>query len=273
MYDPVRNQVEKGNYITEKFKEKVWATIKHLLSTSDCINYSNKDLYQMWMDLGRLAKKENRFEIGTKIFEIIVSKNTNFEKVDSLNEYAYYLGSVSKPNWETSIKTLQEALSLLVEEQKEERTTALHILAYCLISKPDPDWEYAIKTTQEELSLLEEEKKEEREKVLHNLAYCLRNKPDPDWEYAIKVIQEELGLLEEEKKEERMEALHNLAECFSTKSESDINDYDKADEMHRKALEIEPDNTTYIENYAIFLKNIRKDYDKADEMYRKALEI
>jgi hypothetical protein len=52
MSDPVRNQVEKGNYITEKFKEKVWATIKYLLSTSDCINYSNKDLYQMWMDLG-----------------------------------------------------------------------------------------------------------------------------------------------------------------------------------------------------------------------------
>jgi Tfp pilus assembly protein PilF len=118
-----------------------------------------------------------------------------------------------------------------------------------------------------------EEQNEERTTALHILAYCLISKPDPDWEYAIKTTQEELSLLEEGQKEERAKALHDLAECFSTKSESDINDYDKADEMHRKALEIEPDNTIYIENYAIFLKNIRKDYDKADEMYRKALEI
>ncbi len=52
-----------------------------------------------------------------------------------------------------------------------------------------------------------------------------------------------------------------------------VKDHDKAEELYKIALEIEPENTVILSNYATYLKDIRKDYDKAEELYKKAIEI
>ncbi|MGL4409277.1 MAG: tetratricopeptide repeat protein, partial [Zoogloea sp.] len=50
-------------------------------------------------------------------------------------------------------------------------------------------------------------------------------------------------------------------------------DYDAADAMFRKAIELDPSNARNTGNYANFLANERHDYDAADAMYRKAIEL
>ena len=55
---------------------------------------------------------------------------------------------------------------------------------------------------------------------------------------------------------------------------SDIRkDYDEAERYYQKALKLDPENANNNGNYAIFLSDIRKDYDKAEQYYQKALKL
>ncbi len=49
-------------------------------------------------------------------------------------------------------------------------------------------------------------------------------------------------------------------------------DYDQAESFYKKALESDPNDADYLGNYANFLCDIRKDYDQAESFYKKALE-
>jgi Tfp pilus assembly protein PilF len=48
---------------------------------------------------------------------------------------------------------------------------------------------------------------------------------------------------------------------------------DAVDEIYRRGVEAFPSSYELLNNYALFLKNVRKDYDRAEEHYRRALEI
>ena len=47
-------------------------------------------------------------------------------------------------------------------------------------------------------------------------------------------------------------------------------DYDRAEELYQRAIEANPDDADILNNYAVFLENVRRDYDRAEEMYRRA---
>ncbi|MGB6837710.1 MAG: SIR2 family protein [Dehalococcoidia bacterium] len=49
-------------------------------------------------------------------------------------------------------------------------------------------------------------------------------------------------------------------------------DYDRAEELFRKSLEIEPGVALTLSNYGVFLQHVREDYDGAEEMYRLAVD-
>lgn len=48
--------------------------------------------------------------------------------------------------------------------------------------------------------------------------------------------------------------------------------YDAAEEYYRRALSVEPNHTDLLVNYAIFLEDARKEYDAAEDYFRRALE-
>jgi tetratricopeptide (TPR) repeat protein len=50
-------------------------------------------------------------------------------------------------------------------------------------------------------------------------------------------------------------------------------DYDRAEELYKKLLELDPKDANYTGGYANFLHNIRMDYDGAEELYKKSLEL
>lgn len=47
-------------------------------------------------------------------------------------------------------------------------------------------------------------------------------------------------------------------------------DYDRAEEMWRRAIEANPNHAGILGGYARFLQNVRRDYDRAEKMYRRA---
>ncbi len=49
--------------------------------------------------------------------------------------------------------------------------------------------------------------------------------------------------------------------------------YDEAERLYRKALELDPKNANNTGNFANFMKDIRENYDEAERLYRKALEL
>ena len=49
-------------------------------------------------------------------------------------------------------------------------------------------------------------------------------------------------------------------------------DYDRAEEMYKRALETDPNNAINLGNYAWFLQDVRRDSDGAEEMYKRAVE-
>ena len=49
-------------------------------------------------------------------------------------------------------------------------------------------------------------------------------------------------------------------------------DYDRAEEMYKRAVEADPNNANSLGNYADFLETVRRDYDRAEEMYKRAVE-
>nr|WP_225587555.1 tetratricopeptide repeat protein [Methylomonas fluvii] len=49
--------------------------------------------------------------------------------------------------------------------------------------------------------------------------------------------------------------------------------YDEAERLYRKALELDPNSAKNTGNFAIFIAAIRKDYNEAERLYRKALEL
>jgi protein O-mannosyl-transferase len=50
-------------------------------------------------------------------------------------------------------------------------------------------------------------------------------------------------------------------------------DYDAADELYKKALELDRTDVKNTDNYANFLANQREDFDAAEELYKNALEL
>jgi Flp pilus assembly protein TadD len=50
-------------------------------------------------------------------------------------------------------------------------------------------------------------------------------------------------------------------------------DYDEAERLYRKALELDPKHATNTGNFASFMKAVRKDYDEAERLYRKAVAL
>ncbi len=50
-------------------------------------------------------------------------------------------------------------------------------------------------------------------------------------------------------------------------------DYDAAEALYKKALELDPSHANNTGNYASFLANPRKDYNAAEALYKKALEL
>jgi protein O-mannosyl-transferase len=51
------------------------------------------------------------------------------------------------------------------------------------------------------------------------------------------------------------------------------NEYDKAEEYYRKAIELDPKSADTLGNNALFLEEIRQDYDQAEQLYLKAIEL
>ena len=49
-------------------------------------------------------------------------------------------------------------------------------------------------------------------------------------------------------------------------------DYDRAEEMYKRAVEADPNNAINLGNYAWFLQDVRRDSDGAEEMYKRAVE-
>src|SRR5260370_1151490 len=64
-----------------------------------------------------------------------------------------------------------------------------------------------------------------------------------------------------------------LAGNFSLFMNDVRKDYDEAERLYRKALELDPNDADYAGNFASFMKDVRKDYDEAERLYRKALEL
>lgn len=50
-------------------------------------------------------------------------------------------------------------------------------------------------------------------------------------------------------------------------------DYDAAEAMYKRAIELNPGDATNVGNYAIFLKLQRRDFDGAERLYKRALEL
>jgi tetratricopeptide (TPR) repeat protein len=66
---------------------------------------------------------------------------------------------------------------------------------------------------------------------------------------------------------------HELIENYAIFLSNIKKDYEKAEEYYKKALELEPNSATKNGNYAFFLHEIKKDYEKAEEYHKKALEL
>ena len=49
--------------------------------------------------------------------------------------------------------------------------------------------------------------------------------------------------------------------------------YDEAERLYRKALELDPNHAIYTTSFANFLSDVRKNYDEAEGFYRKALDL
>ena len=49
-------------------------------------------------------------------------------------------------------------------------------------------------------------------------------------------------------------------------------DYDRAEEMYKRAVEADPNNARGLRKYAHFLQYVRHNYDRAEEMYKRAVE-
>ena len=48
-------------------------------------------------------------------------------------------------------------------------------------------------------------------------------------------------------------------------------DYDSAERMYRRVLDIEPEHVGILYNYGCLLEDVRKDYDGAETMYARVL--
>jgi len=49
--------------------------------------------------------------------------------------------------------------------------------------------------------------------------------------------------------------------------------YDEAEPLYRKALELDPKHAIHTGNFARFMKNVRQNYDEAERLYRKAVSL
>ena len=54
--------------------------------------------------------------------------------------------------------------------------------------------------------------------------------------------------------------------------ESVRGDYDRAEEMYKRAIEADPAHAYSLRKYAHFLQYVRHNYDRAEEMYRRFIE-
>lgn len=63
-------------------------------------------------------------------------------------------------------------------------------------------------------------------------------------------------------------AVYNYANFLQT-----IEDYDRAEEMYREAIALDPDNVDVINNLALLLHEQRQDFEGADKFYAQAVEV
>ena len=47
-------------------------------------------------------------------------------------------------------------------------------------------------------------------------------------------------------------------------------DYDEAERLYRKALELDPNNAVATRNFAVFMNDVRKDSKEAERLNRRA---
>ena len=50
-------------------------------------------------------------------------------------------------------------------------------------------------------------------------------------------------------------------------------DYDEAERLYRRAVELDPVHANNTGNFALFMDSVRKDYDEAARLYRRAVEL
>jgi tetratricopeptide (TPR) repeat protein len=68
------------------------------------------------------------------------------------------------------------------------------------------------------------------------------------------------------------ELVLNCMSSYAVLLDDCLRDYDRAEEMYLKVLQIQPGDTRSLSNYARLLQNVRHDYDQAEQYYRRALE-
>ncbi len=65
----------------------------------------------------------------------------------------------------------------------------------------------------------------------------------------------------------------NNNSLFALFMESVRKDYEEAERLYRQALVLDPNDATNIGSFAVFIVKVHKDYQGAERLYRKALEL
>lgn len=65
---------------------------------------------------------------------------------------------------------------------------------------------------------------------------------------------------------------HNLG-SYAWFLHSARRDLDRTEELYRKAIVIDPSNEANVGNYALFLHEVRRDFERAEEQYRRAIAL
>lgn len=94
-----------------------------------------------------------------------------------------------------------------------------------------------------------------------------------DLQYSAKILGDVVDAAREpEKKDSENKKITALDLFIKAYSAQEAKDFSKAEELYRKAIELDPDDAFAYNNLGNSLKNLKR-YDEAEEFYRKAIEI